>query len=58
MNSTNAQVDTSVGTFITSSPPIQYKTILVPHDGSTIADNALKHAIYLSNSALKPKLLF
>ena len=49
MNSTNAQADTSIDTPITSSTPIQYKAILVPHDGSTMADNALKHAIYLSN---------
>jgi nucleotide-binding universal stress UspA family protein len=49
MNPTNAQGDASIDTPITSSTPIQYKTILVPHDGSTMADNALKHAIYLSN---------
>ena len=27
----------------------QYKTILVPHDGSEMSDKALSHAIYLSN---------
>jgi nucleotide-binding universal stress UspA family protein len=49
MNTTNAETRTSTDTSITSSNPIQYKTILVPHDGSIMADNALKHAIYLSN---------
>jgi nucleotide-binding universal stress UspA family protein len=34
---------------VTSSTVLRYKTILVPHDGSTTADIALKHAIYLSN---------
>ena len=34
---------------INSSTPLRYKTILVPHDGSAMADIALKHAIYLSN---------
>jgi nucleotide-binding universal stress UspA family protein len=32
-----------------TSAAIQYKRILVPHDGSMMADNALKHAIYLAN---------
>jgi hypothetical protein len=36
-------------TSIISSTPLRYKTILVLHDGSTMADIALKHAIYLSN---------
>ena len=27
----------------------QYKTILVPHDGSEMSDKALSHAVYLSN---------
>src|SRR5215467_5687267 len=36
-------------TSILSSNPLQYETILVPHDGSTMADIALKHAIYLSD---------
>ena len=34
---------------ITSPTALLYKTILVPHDGSTMVDIALKHAIYLSN---------
>jgi nucleotide-binding universal stress UspA family protein len=34
---------------VTSSTVLRYKTILVLHDGSTTADIALKHAIYLSN---------
>ena len=41
--------DTSKAMSVTSFTPLQYKTILVPHDGSTTADIALKHAIYLSN---------
>ncbi|MGC2573446.1 MAG: universal stress protein [Candidatus Nitrosopolaris sp.] len=41
--------DTSKAMSVTSLTPLQYKTILVPHDGSTTADIALKHAIYLSN---------
>jgi nucleotide-binding universal stress UspA family protein len=41
--------DTSKARSDTSFTPLQYKTILVPHDGSTAADIALKHAIYLSN---------
>jgi nucleotide-binding universal stress UspA family protein len=41
--------DTSKDMSITPSSPLQYKTIVVPHDGSTMADIALKHAIYLSN---------
>lgn len=50
MNTTIAKAKTLRETLISSSPsPIQYKKILVPHDGSTIADNALEHAIYLSN---------
>jgi len=41
--------DTSEAMSVTPFTPLQYKTILVPHDGSTTADIALKHAIYLSN---------
>jgi nucleotide-binding universal stress UspA family protein len=41
--------DTSKVMSITFSTPLRYKTILVPHDGSTMADIALKHAIYISN---------
>jgi hypothetical protein len=48
-----AAADTLDGTSkdmsVSSSTPLRYKTILVPHDGSTTADIALKHAIYLSN---------
>jgi nucleotide-binding universal stress UspA family protein len=45
----NTSDDTSKNMLIRSSTSILYKTILVPHDGSTMADIALKHAIYLSN---------
>ena len=41
--------DTSKDMLITSPTTRLYKTILVPHDGSTMMDIALKHAIYLSN---------
>jgi hypothetical protein len=44
-----------ITTSSTPSPPQassdtnpQYNTILVPHDGSEMADKALNHAIYLS----------
>jgi nucleotide-binding universal stress UspA family protein len=49
MNTTIAKAKTLRETLISSSTPVQYKKILVPHDGSTMADNALEHAIYLSN---------
>jgi nucleotide-binding universal stress UspA family protein len=49
MNTTIAKAKTLRETLIPSSAPIQYKKILVLHDGSTMADNALEHAIYLSN---------
>ena len=41
--------ETSKAISVTPFTPLQYKTILVPHDGTTTADIALKHAIYLSN---------
>ena len=41
--------DTSKAMSVIPFTPLQYKTILVPHDGSAMADIALKHAIYLSN---------
>jgi nucleotide-binding universal stress UspA family protein len=49
MDITNAEPESTVDTSIASSAQIRYKNILVPHDGSEMADNALKHAIYLSN---------
>jgi nucleotide-binding universal stress UspA family protein len=45
----NTLDDTLKDMLITSSTTLLYKTILVPHDGSKMADIALKHAIYLSN---------
>jgi len=49
MDTTNAEPESTIDTSIASSAQIRYKNILVPHDGSEMADNALKHAIYLSN---------
>ena len=46
-NATNAEPESTIDTSIASSAQIRYKKILVPHDGSEMADNALKHAIYL-----------
>jgi hypothetical protein len=49
MTTTIAKAKTLRETLIPSSAPIPYKKILVPHDGSTMADNVLEHAVYLSN---------
>ena len=52
MDPDKAEENTFKGTALTSiisSTPVRYKTILIPHDGSAMADIALKHAIYLSN---------
>ena len=52
MDPDKAEENTLKGTAVTSivsSTPLRYKTILIPHDGSAMADIALKHAIYLSN---------
>jgi nucleotide-binding universal stress UspA family protein len=49
MDATNAEPESTIDTSIASSVQIRYKQILVPHDRSEMADNALKHAIYISN---------
>ena len=46
-DATDAEPESMIDTSIASSAQIRYKKILVPHDGSEMADNALKHAIYL-----------